>query len=126
MDTLKYLTEGSIAEEGILQKLKERFNKRKSERKNNKKSKISPETHDFSYRNNDYLEIVKKTKPIVDKYTKQYPKVFTKPIDTNSSEFKSGEENYLVLMEWDLWEFNPNARTDQDKNDEFWIYILTL
>lgn len=122
MDILKSLTdENTIAEESIIKNLIEKFKKYKKEKKEEKKLTVEEiKARDWSYRKKDYESFIKKAKPIVDKYVKEYPKVFKETFNYSKSEFLTGSEEYVGILTWDLWEFNPEARTNEDKNNEFY------
>lgn len=111
MDTLKYLTEGSIAEEG----LKDLFTKKQRERKNDKNSKayksIQEKTNlnaeGFKYRKQLIDNFSPKIKNIIKKYSSKIPslKYVSDPENIEDNEkFFNGKVNYFIMAEYKLSE----------------------
>ena len=45
---------------------------------------------------------------------------------SNTKEFISGEEDWCLITSWDLWKYNPKARTDEDTNNVFYDILFDI
>lgn len=47
-------------------------------------------------------------------------------LDEEEKEFIEGTTHGCRITDWNLWKFNPNARTDYDKNEEFLDVLVSI
>ena len=123
---LDSLIEDEVAQEGIISKFKEKLKKRnlqkelEKQRAEEEKRRLSEEEkariiNEHKYRKRDREMIIKRAKPILDKYKSQYKCISFTADEIMDEDFDNGFDNSFVIGDSDAWKYSDDIRGDDKK-----------